>query len=336
MAHPIWKDYYVTLGAANSYPFRIFWNNNEVYQGKAYRDTTQDNCTIRINDICEWYMKDVIPTFINATFTNVGDIPFIIQAQINGVWTQVDEVLFYADWSYDYAYNPEVQGMSFPILKRVDLNQWITYSTLNESEVNASVVLRDGTVANVVIPIAISADFNSDFNNDFARSIAAATNGTAVFKLSQFGDVRSITIGTLTYEVVESCHRYAIYYRNSYGGWDSLLIEGNNKITDTVERHLRGVNYDNREVSNRGIANYLNIIKRGISLKTGWLTTEESLRMPHLLNATQVYLYDFETSSMLPVVLTNSTTEHKTFKNIGRQMIAYTIDVELAIEMKRM
>ena len=52
--------------------------------------------------------------------------------------------------------------------------------------------------------------------------------------------------------------------------------------------------------------------------------------MHHLLNSTEVYLYNINTGEMLPVTLTNTTTEHKTYKTNGGRMVNYTIEATLS------
>ena len=57
--------------------------------------------------------------------------------------------------------------------------------------------------------------------------------------------------------------------------------------------------------------------------------------MHHLLNATEVYLYDIVKEQMIPVLLKNTTTEYKTFKGNGGKLINYTIEVAFANERIR-
>ena len=123
---------------------------------------------------------------------------------------------------------------------------------------------------------------------------------------------------------------WVFYYVNAYGGWDSLLIEGNTIETDSLKRHTREMEYDNRDIKNRGRQNYVNEITKSYTLHTSWMSDAESLRMHHLLNSTEVYLFNINTGDMIPVTLNNTTTEFKTYKNNGGRMVNYTIDATLA------
>ena len=55
------------------------------------------------------------------------------------------------------------------------------------------------------------------------------------------------------------------------------------------------------------------------------MTDAQSELMPQLLNATTVYVHDTKTNEVLPLVLTNSSTEHK-----QNGLNQYTIEADLA------
>ena len=260
---------------------------------------------------------------------------FGIQTPLDDGWDTIDEVKFLNDWSYDYAYDPETMGLSFPAINRIDKRQWILFTPYNEDVITATIKLRNGDRFNVYIPVKTSDDFNADFNRDFCHSVRNTQMETAVFDLSRWEDVESVTLGNTEFKVVNSCHKYALYYLNAYGGWDSLLIEGNHSKMDNLTRHTRETEYDNGSVQNRGIHNYVNEISRSLTLHTSWMSDEQSARMHHLLNSTNVYLGDIETGQMIPVVLTDTITEYKTYKGNGGKLVNFAINVTIAQERMR-
>lgn len=330
MANPIWKDFFVTLGTEDSVEFRISCNESLVYVGKSWKRPGQTYNSIRINDICADYLTNNLPSLSPSEFTEVGLPTFKVEVLFGENWGQIALVPFYMDWSYDDSFDPEQMGLSFPINRRVDSRQWLIHSAYNASSIKADITLEDGTTTFVIIPIEISADFNMDFNEDFAKSIRSAQTGTAVFKLTDYNNIKHVTIGNVTYDFTQPCSRYALYYLNAHGGWDSLLIEGNHSEVDNLTRYTREVEYDNRGVSNRGAINYVNEISKTLTLHTSWMSDDESSRMHHLLNSTDVYLYDFEKEQMIPVLLTNTTTEYKTYKSNGGKLVNYAIEVKYA------
>lgn len=336
MANPIWKDFYVNLGNADSVQFRILVGADVIYAGKAFKRPTQSDIQIRINDICADYLENVFPELVGTTFTSGEYVTFDVQTLTSETtWTTKASVQFDNNWSYDYAHDPATMGMAFPINGKIDIHQWVVFTAYNASSITATVTLANGQSFDVIIPVEISDDFNDDYNFDFSQSVRAAQTGTAVFDLSQWGDVKSLTIGNKVFNVVNKCNRYALYYVNAYGGWDSLLIEGNHSVSDNLTRHTRETEYDNRNIQNRGVHNYVNEISKTITLHTSWLSDEESARMHNLLNSTNVYLGDLVTGEMIPVILTDTTTEYKTYKGNGGRLVNYTINVTIAQERIR-
>lgn len=331
MANPIWKDYYVSLGTADSISYRIRVNNTTIYTGKAFKRPGQSDNQIRINDICADFISNTLPAMSESAFSALSfPVEFIIQILSGSTWSTLTTVQFDNNWSYDYDYNPETMGMAFPINGHIDLRQWLVFSAYNASSITATITLKDGSSFDVIIAVAISADFNSDFNSDFARAVRSAQSGTAVFDLTSYGDVDSVTIGNTKYKVVTDCRKYALYYSNAYGGWDTFLIEGNIVELDNLTRLVREMEYDNRSIQNRGFRNYVNTIQKTFNLHTSWLSDDEASRMHHLMNSTNVYLYDINAGEMIPVIVNNSTTEYKTYKGNGGKLVNYEINVSVA------
>lgn len=335
MANPIWKDFYVNLGTADSIRFRILAGNDVIYTGKAYKRPNKASNEIRINDICADYLENVFPALVGSTFSVVEYVTFVVQAFSGGEWVTKTSVQFDNDWSYDYAYDPQIQGMAFPVNGHIDIRQWLVYTAYKASSITSIMKLANGESIEVVIPVGISPDFNMDFNNDFAISLRELQTGTAVFDLSKWSDVKSLTIGNKVFKVVNNCNRYALYYVNAYGGWDSLLIEGNHSVSDNLTRHTRETEYDNRSIQNRGVHNYVNEISKTMTLHTSWLSDDESSRMHHLLNSTNVFLGDLVTGQMIPVILTDTRTDYKTYKGNGGRLVNYAINVTIAQERIR-
>ena len=72
-----------------------------------------------------------------------------------------------------------------------------------------------------------------------------------------------------------------------------------------------------------------------MTLHTSWMSDEAAARMHNLLNSTDVYLCDMVNDMMIPVILTNTTTEYKTYKGNGGKLVNYAIEVEFANQRVR-
>ncbi len=327
-AVPIWKDNFVTLSGV--YRIMVVETGDVIYTGNASPKPGEANAQIRINDICADFLEHVLPTLDQAEFTRISNPTFKVQKIVSNQWVDVTSVQFLNDWSYDYGFDPATMGLSFPINGVVDTRMPIVWTGYELSEVEATIHLRDGSSYQVFIPVEITDDFNNDFNNDFSQSVRTAGSGTAVFFPAAWGDVVKVEVNNSTFILEDTCAKYALYYVNAHGGWDCFLIEGNTLEEDTLKRYTREVVYDNRNISNRGISNYVNEITKGFTFHTGWLTGDQGERMHHLINSTQVYMYDIAKQQMIPVIIPTTTCEYKTFKNQGNQLVNYSIQVEIA------
>lgn len=336
-AKPIWKDYVVDFGTYAYADFEIVEtiNYSVIYTGRAYRKPDETHLYVKINDICADWLEHTLPTLGQAVLTPTN-LPVEFNVNNLTLGANIDTVEFYGDWSYDPDFDYTTDGFSHPINGHMDSRQWIPYTAIGATQITMVITFKDGTTQSVIVPISIQADFNADYNADFAISLISAAGGSAFFDLSQWSDVDYITLnGTSTYKVTTDCADYALYYLNAYGGWDTFLIEGNAQIADALQRHTMAVEYDNASIQARGVRDYAVELDRTFTLHTGFLYDSESLRMHHLLNSPDVYLWDFAAETMTPVTLKNTATEYKTYKSNGYRMVDYTIEATVAKQMER-
>ena len=133
------------------------------------------------------------------------------------------------------------------------------------------------------------------------------------------------TITVLTSK--NTCAKYAIYYLNPLGGWDQLLIEGKVVKTIKLENKLYKRNFDNNtnEFENK---HYLKNLTTSYKLTTGYLTDAQAKLMPNLIETTKAYLCELDTKNYIPVLINNNSVDIKTYRNQGRKLFTYTIDVQ--------
>ena len=333
MIQPIWKDYIVDLNSSVEVSYYIAYikngSQNIFYSGVAQRKPDESSTRICINDVCADWLISVFPSLADSFTASETPVEFVVAN--DRTYEEYGRVRFINDWSYDEQHDAERDGLAAPINGHIDSRQYLMWSGIDVEEAEADVTFTDGTTMKVFIPVAGSADFNEDFNADFSKALRAAGSGTAVFPISQWGDVAKVVVNGVQYDVVPGCARYVLYYLNAYGGWDSFLIEGASVEQDNLTRHTM----NKAGVLNRHTTNYQNDITKKITLYTSWLSDEQSLRMHNLLNSTNVYLHDLERNEILPVVVEGTTTPYKTYKNQGCKLFNYTIDVTIAQERKR-
>ena len=331
MAIPIWKDKFCNLGAVASQYFRIRVSSTTIYQGRAYRATSSGNLYIRINDICADYMAQKVPV-LNPSSAAGGMFPvsFTVQKSSNGSsWTTVETVDFNDDWSYDNSFDPSTNGMSFPITGRIDLRQKIVQTRYASSSV--TVYSRyGGTSRSESLTPLTSTDFSAFYN-----AVAAAGKGRLEYWCNTHATYNGKTLtevqmGTVTYKVTKACPRYCLYYKNPFGGYDHLLLEGAVTLRRSNARDTFKADYNN----GRGMReewNFQNETTETYEVNTGLLTEDESSRMPFLLDSPDVYLCDLENATVfIPVVIATDSYSYQSANRFGMKMRNHTFEVKVA------
>lgn len=134
--------------------------------------------------------------------------------------------------------------------------------------------------------------------------------------------------GGIKYDV-RYCGDYALYYLNSYGGWDSFLIEGKVRKFDDLTGYDYNKSFDNNTLDFEK-TRYMNTIITRYEMHTGWLTDSQSENLAkNLLESTKVYIHNLVENKIYPAIIKDSSIEYKTTRNEGK-MVSYTINLEVS------
>lgn len=124
------------------------------------------------------------------------------------------------------------------------------------------------------------------------------------------------------------CGQGAIYYLNRQGAWDYLLIEGNISETKSFDRTTYSTDYNNSVDYTLSKMTIKTEIVTDWELTTGWLNDKQSdILVNNLLSTPRAYLQLFDRDGVIPVLITNSESKVKKFRN-GRNLNQYTITCE--------
>jgi len=138
------------------------------------------------------------------------------------------------------------------------------------------------------------------------------------------------TIGVTTYTITKACPRYCLYYKNPYGGYDHLLLEGAVTVRRSNSRDTFKADYDNG-ANGREEWVFQNETTESYDVNTGLLTEDESSRMPYLLDSPDVYLCDLENASVfIPVVIGTDSYSYQSVNTNGMKMKNHTFEVKVA------
>lgn len=311
MFYPISYEQKVDLGNVNKATFRITADGVVIYQGVAHRRPNEKSLVVTINDVCADYVSTTMPSWENIVVES--ETPTIAVQVLNGdTWEDKKRLQFFNDWTYKF--DGTFGKLSKPINGHIRKDMPIVVSVGSpQSKINVYYTRKVNItpipsveIANIPSVVANHWIYLPDILPEYAMA-----------------DLVSVSVGTASYSVVDSCSKYALFYTNALGGWDTFLIEGNYKEVDNLERHTR-------TLQDEGRRNYANDIRKTFTFHTTWLTDDEASRMHHLLNSTDVYLYNHEMMDVTPVTIKNTSTEYKTFKNNGGKLVNYVIEVEFS------
>ncbi len=327
---PIWKDTNYSITTFNeNVEYEVQSNGGVVYSGKAYKlPDEQEIVIININKICSSHLSSSIENAFMGN-TKYHYIPSHKRFTLFVNDEVAETYNFYNSYSYTELNrnNNNCINLSFPINNVIDTRQYFVNSFFYP------------IVTSTNYPyVRYSLDGNG---GDYSSAINIDSNQQCVITDKNINYEGTLTLyyalsnaDTMVYEVKNTCCKYCLYYVNAYGGWDSFLINGNDKRTDEITRYnfIKAVN---NTTTNHSNVNYLNTYKPQYRLYTHYLTDEEASRMFHLLESTTVYLHNLEEDVIIPVTINSNTVEYKTFTNNGKKKFYYTIDVTGDIRLRK-
>ena len=314
-AVPIWRDYTIQHATtAESLSYSVTCDGEIIFTGRAYKRPGETSVRFKINDICAPYLSMGRLGFSDDGFEPSDTVKRTFNV-ISAAGEQIASVEFYLDWSFE-AHDAVTAGASDPITNEVMQGQYVVASFYDTTNVQA--IVKQGTAT-----------------DEITLYSGAKKSGTGVINLRNYADADSVSIGRYQYKVIDGCLRYVLYYVNAFGGWDSLLIKGMAKETDSYTRSTYKQTYDNDSTVARGTVNYQNDYEKSLNLVTGWMTDDESLRMHHLLGSTNVYLHDLTTQNIYPVTIEDKSCEYKTYRTQGNRLVNYTLKITIAQDFVR-
>lgn len=289
------------------------------FNGRIYSGLVLDGYSIQnLNEILSQYVYTVDLDF-DATDNVMSDDEqvytfYIYYTQDDWVnWTR-DIITIIYDWTYTND-NPSYKS-TVPI-SVMDYRQYAV----------ASMKSRDGEEE----PVQVTLD-GSTIDNFILDDVSTFTyiRNLSLLQLTD-GFPHRLTINGVPYTIERTCYRYCLYYLNEYGGYDYMLFGGKEMQTDKINRLSYKRNYVANSV-NFGKVDYLSRISETWELNTSWVTDTQAERLKHLFTSNKIWLQDLESGRIVPVNITNTSFEHKTYRNQGRRMYAYNISVSSSQE----
>lgn len=290
----IYEDTYYDADytAYEGFNYAIKDGNKTIYRGRAYGSPDTGQVKIKINTICEDYLSNELP---DDWYSNISaDVPSGAFSNING-YKVFDLYVINEDGE------TKLESYGFRYC-------WSYDETVPPSVENTlSEVINGHYSINEIMLASIFYDPIAKVYNYYSLGLPEQVPGLPYTK--------------------EACGHGALYYLNRRGGWDSFLIEGNIKRTDEIESFdiTGNATYGTQQFAKR---RYLSNTKRKWALNTSWLSDAESERLANnLISSLSVYFHDFATDEVIPVLITDTSVEHKRFIN-KRKLNQYQINIE--------
>ena len=311
--YPTWQDVFVEIPRTsedeNNITYSVSVMNNEtntfevVYRGNAV--FTEEDPEINITEIVRDYVEDNINIYAEGGSTQEANLTKVMLNTDEPEPNLVATLYYYYDYSFDKDFK---FTRNMPILNHFDTRQDIFLSFLNLSgETNNITISTGGRL------LRLTLDTPGIFHNK-----RAYREGDVIVNAP---DKRTVLTSKNT------CAKYAIYYLNPLGGWDQLLIEGKVVKTIKLENKTFKRNFDNNtnDFQNK---HYLKNLTTSYKFTTGYLTDDQAKLMPNLIETTKAYLCELDTNTYIPVLINNNSVDIKTYRNQGRKLFTYTIDVQ--------
>lgn len=311
--YPTWQDVFVpiprTSDDENNITYSVSVMNKEtntlevVYRGNAV--FTEEEPEINITEIVRDYVEDNIDIYAEGGSTQKSNLTKVMLNTDEPEPNLVASLYYYYDYSFDKDFK---FTRNMPILNHFDTRQDIFLSFLNLSgETNNITISTGGRLLHITL------DTPGIFHHKRAYH-----EGDVIINAP---DKRTVLTSKNT------CAKYAIYYLNPLGGWDQLLIEGKVVKTIKLDNKTFKRNFDNNtnDFQNK---HYLKNLTTSYKFTTGYLTDEQAKLMPNLIETTKAYLCELDTNTYIPVLINNNSVDIKTYRNQGRKLFTYTIDVQ--------
>ena len=288
------------------------------FNGRIYSGLCLDGYGIEnVNEILSQYVNPAQIAFTSSVQQdNNSHSTFYIY------YTQDDWETFTSDTvtlTYDWSYTVDARALlSEPIVNLVDYRQFLL-STVKAGTPDVSTTVYVTLDGSIIDSFGITGYTYYNYIQDLSTLDYGVT-------VPAVGSSYTLSVGGSTYVISNTCYRYCLYYLNQYGGWDSLLFRGVEMKSDDLSRLSYKKNYVANSTDFHKV-DYLTTLSEKWRLNTSYLNDIESSRMVNLMASNRIYIHDLETGLISPVNITNSTCEHKTYKNQGRKMATYTIEV---------
>lgn len=326
LSFPIWKTMNIEIPIVTPF-YSIKKGDDLIFSGKVYAQKTDSVRSINVNDIIEDYTSDGIDITSSQRWQKTENEKVFTLA--NGVneteMSDMFNLVVTDDWSY--ADRARTYFTSDPISYTLDSRQYFIFSvqnrygdTLPSCSYQTDLVSVDGVE---------SGDYKVVSDESYTQIIKDISNLKTI-DITEMNNVDD----TRYFKVCATKNKYCLYYKNLYGGYDSILLNPTSQLSASITDNTLTTDYDTT-VLNHYKRSYSKTIQNKWTLKTNLLNDTQSEKMRHIYTSNQMWLHNLETGRLYAVNPVDKTFTEKTFKSNKHKPLSYTITVEEAYTQDR-
>ena len=326
LSFPIWKTMNIEIPIVTPF-YSIKKGDDLIFSGKVYAQKTDSVRSINVNDIIEDYTSDSIDITSSQRWQKTENEKVFTLA--NGVNETEMSDMFNLVVADDWSYSDRVRTYftSDPICYTLDSRQYFIFSVQNRyGDTLPSYSYQTDTMS---VDGVETGDYKVVSDESYTQIIKDISN----LKTIDITEINNVD-DTRYFKVCTTKNKYCLYYKNLYGGYDSILLNPTSQLSASITDNTLTTDYDTT-VINHYKRSYSKTIQNKWTLKTNLLNDTQSEKMRHIYTSNQMWLHNLETGRLYAVNPVDKTFTEKTFKSNKHKPLSYTITVEEAYTQDR-
>ena len=326
LSFPIWKTMNIEIPIVTPF-YSIKKGDDLIFSGKVYAQKTDLVRSVNVNDIIEDYTSDSIDITSSQRWQKTeNEKVFTLATGVNETeMSDMFNLVVTDDWSY--ADRARTYFTSDPICYTIDSRQYFIFSVQNRyGDTMPSYSYQTDLVS---VDGVESGDYKVVSNESYTQIIKDISNLKTI-DITEMNNVDD----TRYFKVCTTKNKYCLYYKNLYGGYDSILLNPTSQLSASITDNTLTTDYDTTAL-NHYKRSYSKTIQNKWTLKTNLLNDTQSEKMRHIYTSNQMWLHNLETGKLYAVNPVDKTFTEKTFKSNKHKPISYTITVEEAYTQDR-
>lgn len=322
----IWKTMNIEIPIVTPF-YSIKKGDDLIFSGKVYAQKTDSVRSINVNDIIEDYTSDSLDITSSQRWQKTeNEKVFTLATGVNETeMSDMFNLVVADDWSYSD--RARTYFTSDPICYTLDSRQYFIFSVQNRyGDTLPSYSYQTDTMS---VDGVETGDYKVVSDESYTQIIKDISN----LKTIDITEINNVD-DTRYFKVCTTKNKYCLYYKNLYGGYDSILLNPTSQLSASITDNTLTTDYDTT-VLNHYKRSYSKTIQNKWTLKTNLLNDTQSEKMRHIYTSNQMWLHNLETGKLYAVNPVDKTFTEKTFKSNKHKPLSYTITVEEAYTQDR-